>query len=143
MSQDDACERALSPKMHRFAIAIVEGEGQAAAYRAAYDAMNMSDGAVSVEAARLMRNPRVQTRIGELRDCLQRILGYSRATLLRELDEVRDLARSRGDLKALLSVTMGKAKILGFLDNPARPRSDSERKGSALLGVFDPDSDAE
>jgi len=140
---DDHTDGDLTPKMHKFSMAIVEGDSQSAAYRGAYDATNMKDEAVAVEASRLMRDPRIKGRIDELRSRLQRALGVSRATLLRELDEVKDLARERRDVKSLLAVTMSKARLLGFLDNPAKPTSDSQREALGVFGAYDLDGNAE
>src|SRR5262245_30335424 len=95
--------RELSPKMHRFCLSIVEGDGPSEAYKAAYAASGMTDDSVAVEASRLLRDPRVHARIEELRTSLQRALGVSRATLLREIDEVRELAKSNGDVRTVLS----------------------------------------
>jgi phage terminase small subunit len=127
--------RELSPKMHKFCLGIVEGDGPSEAYRAAYAASSMSDDSVAVEASRLLRDPRVHARIEELRTSLQRSLGVSRATLLREIDEVRELAKTSGDIKTVLAATMSKARILGFLDSPPKPVSPSEREASSMFGA--------
>jgi hypothetical protein len=127
--------RELSPKMQNFCLSIVEGDGPSEAYRAAYAASAMSDDSVAVEASRLLRDPRVHARIEELRTSLQRSLGVSRATLLREIDEVRELAKTSGDNKTVLAATMSKARILGFLDSPPKPTSPSEREASSMFGA--------
>src|SRR5438046_1051375 len=103
----------------------------------------MADDSVAVEASRLARDPRIQRRIGELRETLQRSLGVSRGTLLRELDEVKELARSRGDVKALLNVVMSKARLLGYLESPLKPKSPSEIQASSAFGIFDLSGKAE
>jgi hypothetical protein len=144
MSNDtDAETSALTAKMERFALAIVEGDNQSDAYRFAYSAQTMTDDSIAVEASRLVRDPRIQRRIAELRATLQRALGISRATLLRELDDVKELARSRGDVKALLNVVMSKARLLGFLENPLKPKSPSEIQASSAFGIFDLSGKAE
>jgi hypothetical protein len=127
--------------MHRFCIAVVEGSSLSAAYREAYDARDMNDGAVAVEATRLARRAMVHARIEELRLGLQRSLGYTRATLLRELEEAQQLARQGNDARALLNIVATKARLLGFLDHPAKPKSERQRQpldfGSALFGDED------
>jgi phage terminase small subunit len=133
-NSDRTRDQDLTPKMHRFCLSIVEGDGASEAYRAAYATRSMSDESVAVEASRLLRDQRVRQRIDELRVSLQRSLGISRATLLRELDEVRDLAKVNGDVKTVLSATMGKARLLGFLDHPVKPISPSERDASRIFG---------
>jgi phage terminase small subunit len=62
----------LTGKQEEFAKNIVQGMSQADAYRSAYDAEDMSDGAIYVEASRLMDNPKVTLRIKELRNELAR-----------------------------------------------------------------------
>lgn len=58
----------LTGKQEEFAKNIVQGMNQADAYRSAYDAEDMSDNAIYVEASRLIDNPNVALRIKELRD---------------------------------------------------------------------------
>ena len=132
---DTGPARELSPKMQRFCLCIVEGDGPSEAYKSAYAASGMSDDTVAVEASRLLRDPRVHARIEELRTSLQRSLGVSRATLLREIDEVRELAKTSGDVKTVLAATMSKARLLGFLDSPPKPTSPSERQVSNMFGA--------
>ena len=60
----------LTGKQEEFAKNIVQGMNQADAYRSAYDAEEMSDNAIYVEASRLIDNPKVALRIKELRDSL-------------------------------------------------------------------------
>jgi hypothetical protein len=59
----------------------------------------------------------------------------SRATLLREIDEVRELAKTSGDVRTVLTATMSKARLLGFLDSPPKPTSPSERSVSSMFGA--------
>ena len=59
----------------------------------------------------------------------------SRASLLREIDEVRELAKTSGDVKTALTATMSKARLLGFLDSPPKPASPSEREASSMFGA--------
>jgi hypothetical protein len=99
--------------------------------------------AVAVEASCLMRDPRIESRIKELRTSLRRSLGVSRASLLRELDEVAELAKTNGDLITQLQVIMSKARLSGFLALPAKPTSPSEKQASAAFGLFEMDGKSE
>lgn len=58
----------LTGKQEEFAKNIVQGMSQADAYRAAYDAEDMSDNAIYREASLLVDHPKVAQRIRELRD---------------------------------------------------------------------------
>ncbi|WP_152051812.1 terminase small subunit [Tautonia marina] len=57
----------LTPKQEKFAQKFVEIDNASESYRFAYDAENMSDEAIAVEACRLRDNPKVALRIEELR----------------------------------------------------------------------------
>lgn len=57
----------LTAKQEAFAQAIADGLGQADAYRFAYNAENMKDESVYPQASKLMKNPKVATRVGELK----------------------------------------------------------------------------
>ncbi len=57
----------LTPKQEKFCQRLVETDKPSESYRHAYDAENMSDEAVAVEACRLQDNPNVALRIEELR----------------------------------------------------------------------------
>lgn len=57
----------LTAKQEAFAQAIADGLGQADAYRFAYNAENMKDESVYPQASKLMKNPKVATRVTELK----------------------------------------------------------------------------
>lgn len=58
----------LTAKQEKFVQNIIEGMSQADAYRAAYPNQRMSDKTVWETASKLMNNPKVVTRLKELRD---------------------------------------------------------------------------
>ena len=60
----------LTAKQEAFVQNILEGMSQADAYRSAYSCKNMSDNAIYREASILMGNPKVTTRLSELREQL-------------------------------------------------------------------------
>lgn len=60
----------LTAKQEKFVQNILEGMSQADAYRAAYPNQRMSDKTVWETASKLMGNPKVITRLKELRDKL-------------------------------------------------------------------------
>lgn len=65
-------EMMLTQKQEEFAKCIVEGMSQIDAYKKVYKADSMSDNAISVEATRLIQNPKISLRIKELRDMLSK-----------------------------------------------------------------------
>ncbi len=128
-------ELSLTPKQERFAVFVVELESASAAYRAAYDASDMSDKTVHEEASRLRKNRKVAARVGELQGGLQHSLGVTRVTILAELEEAKLLARVAGDHRALADLAMKKAKLLGYLSTPPVPKSQRDR--DCFPDVFD------
>lgn len=143
MSRARSGARTLSPKQERFAILLVEGEGQSEAYKKAYAASAMTDATVAVEAARLVRHPGIKARVESLRRNLQRVLGVSRGSLLQELNEAQEIARQQGDAKTLAVIAMHKGRLMGFLQNVPQPKSPSQREAEIPFGMLDQDSDAE
>jgi phage terminase small subunit len=57
-----------SAKQEAFAHYIVEGKNQTEAYKMAFDAENMKDSSIYVEAYRLVNNPQVALRIKQLKE---------------------------------------------------------------------------
>ena len=106
----------LTAKQEAFAQGIADGLDQASAYRAAYDAENMSDPAIYVEASRIMDNPKVALRVKELRQAIEEAHKLSVSDLIRELEEARAVAMTAEtpQSSAAVAATMGKAKLLGY-----------------------------
>jgi phage terminase small subunit len=79
---------ALTKKQEDFCQNIVDGCTQLESYRRAYDAENMSDGAASGEAYKLMNNPKVARRIQQMRDQLAELLLFPRIERLQVLKDI-------------------------------------------------------
>ena len=62
----------LTPKQETFVQNIIKGMSQADAYRSAYSAKRMSDKTIHETASRLMADPKISTRVKELRDKLSK-----------------------------------------------------------------------
>ena len=58
----------LTPKQEKFVQNIIEGMSQAYAYRSAYNTNKMTDKSVWESASKLMNDPKVASRVQELRD---------------------------------------------------------------------------
>jgi phage terminase small subunit len=87
----------LTAKQEDFAQNIVDGCTQLEAYRRAYDAVNMSDGAASGEAYKLMNNPQIARRIQQLRDQLAERLLFPRIERLEVLKGIAQTGERDGD----------------------------------------------
>lgn len=61
-----SAERPLTPKQEAFCREYAKGGNAKEAYRSAYDAENMNDGAVYVAASRLLDNAKISNRVHEL-----------------------------------------------------------------------------
>ena len=60
----------LTPKQEKFVQNLIKGMSQREAYKNSYDAENMSDEAIDVEACRLFNSPNISLRYQELQDKL-------------------------------------------------------------------------
>ena len=78
----------LTAKQEKFIQNIVKGMSQREAYKDAYDTSNMSEGAIDVEASRLMQNPKVALRQKELVDAIAKLSIMSAQERLEYLTEV-------------------------------------------------------
>ncbi|HCY12971.1 MAG TPA: hypothetical protein DG414_03935 [Gammaproteobacteria bacterium] len=107
----------LTPKQERFAQSCVETLGALSlSYRDAYDADNMSDEAVKVEAWRLAHlHAGVGARIEQLQEKAARRHGVTMDSISVELDENRMMALEERAPAAAVQATMGKAKLHGLL----------------------------
>lgn len=75
----------LTAKQEAFCQGIADGLGQAEAYRAAYDAGDMKENSVYVNASKLMKNAKVTQRISELRSEVQEKQLWSREMSIKAL----------------------------------------------------------
>lgn len=75
----------LTAKQEAFCQGIADGLGQADAYRAAYDAEDMKENSVYVNASKLMKNAKVMQRIAELRSQVQEKQLWSREMSIKAL----------------------------------------------------------
>lgn len=87
----------LTAKQEAFAQAIADGMNQADAYRTAYDAENMADTSVYVEASKLIDNPNVAQRVKELKDTLANRVLWTREMSVKAL--VQTFKESSGSVK--------------------------------------------
>lgn len=87
----------LTAKQEAFAQAIADGMSQAEAYRTAYDAENMQDSSIYVEASKLIDNPNVAQRVKELKEALANRVLWTREMSVKAL--VQTYRESSGSVK--------------------------------------------
>ena len=75
----------LTAKQEAYCQGIADGLGQADSYRAAYDAGDMKENSVYVQASKLMKNPKIAQRIAELRAGVQEKQLWSREMSVKAL----------------------------------------------------------
>ena len=121
----------MTNKQERFVAEVVAGASLSAAYREAYDAEGMSDGAVRVEACRLARNPNIALMIDEGRRAALGDAIWSRQRAVARLVAVNDASLAvieAGDLKApVLSAFLGSLDRLCKLYGIDRHTSDADQ----------------
>lgn len=116
----------LTTKQERFAQAYVETGNASEAYRRAYDAENMKDTAVHVNASKLLKNTKVALRLDELQRRAQKRHDITIDTLTEMLKADRDLAREIEQPSAAVSAVMGLAKIHGLILDKAQISGDED-----------------
>jgi phage terminase small subunit len=107
----------LTVKQEAFCLAYMETGNASEAYRQAYDAENMNDNSVRVEAYDLLANPNIALRVEELQEEAKQRNAITIDDLIKELEEARDAALKANSPQsaAAVAATMGKAKLLGML----------------------------
>lgn len=111
---------ALTQKQENFCLAYVETGNASESYRRAYDASRMKQESIAVKASELMSNGNVKVRISDLQSQAQQRHHLTVDDLINELEEARIIASTgeKPQANAMVSATMGKAKLLG-LDCPS------------------------
>lgn len=120
----------LTAKQEKFCLIYVETGNATYAYKQAYDTSSMTDKTVNEKASLNLKKGKIRARINELRDDVAKEHKITVDDLLNELNEHRSIALQleNPQLNAANNATMGKAKLLGFLD-----RDNQDGKDSALL----------
>ena len=109
----------LTAKQEAFCLAYIETGNASEAYRRAYDASKTKPDVVHVKASQLLANGRVAVRVAELQAEAAKRNEITVDDLLAELEEARSKAFSAltPQASAAVAATMGKAKLLGFLQD--------------------------
>ncbi|RVC79873.1 Terminase small subunit [Mesorhizobium sp. M4A.F.Ca.ET.022.05.2.1] len=102
-----------NPRHERFAQGIAKGlSGKAAYIDAGFGAR---DNAAEVNAARLLRNAQVKSRLGELQTGHAQRTAVTVEGIVAELEEARAAALAHKQLAAAVAASLGKAKLLGLI----------------------------
>lgn len=104
----------LTIKQEKFCQVYIELGNASYAYREAYNTENMKEASINVNASKLLADAKVMLRIEELRAEIAKKHEITKDTLLAELEEARQLALKTEKAAAMVSATMGKAKLVGL-----------------------------
>lgn len=105
----------LTPKQEAFALAYVETGNASEAYRQSYNAENMSQDAIKVEACRTLAKPNVALTVANIQMAAQERTLVTVESITKELEEARALALNERQSSAMTAAIMGKAKVNGLL----------------------------
>ncbi len=108
----------LTPSQELFAHLVITEPNNSAAYRLAYNADNMKASTVGREAYKLVRNPKVATKIRELRAELQKQLGWNSAQLVNMQGKIFEGAFVAGDWGQATAALREIAKLVGAYEQP-------------------------
>lgn len=115
----------LTVKQENFCQGVAKGLTYSDAYRQAYNASKMKMETINRKAVELMSNGKVAARVEELkRRALQRY-DLTVDDIVKELEDARKIARELGQSSAMVSASMGKAKLFGMIVDK-KARTDSE-----------------
>ena len=129
----------LTPKQEKFCQKYIETGNASEAYRQAYDAENMSNEAIKVEACRLLQNPNVSLTVEKWQEEHRDRHRVTVDSLTAELEEARSLALQVDQPSAAVSATMGKAKLHGHLVDKAEVKAELDL--NAKVTIYMPDNE--
>ena len=107
-------EPKLTLKQETFVNALLETGNQYEAYCRAYECKNMSRGAIDVEASKLTRHPKVALRLGQFRESKTADAILTLEAHMRELQSLRDAARTAGQLSAAIAAEVKRGELMRF-----------------------------
>lgn len=107
----------LTIKQERFCMVYVETGNASEAYRQAYNAENMKEASINVNASKLLTDAKIALRIKELKSGHTKRHELTIDDLVKQLEEARQvaLALENPQCSAAISATMGTAKLLGLI----------------------------
>lgn len=114
MSDDKTELPSLTDKQMAFVQGLLAGKTASDAYRAAYDAENMSDNALWCAASKLKSNTKVTQWLNAVRVERLRESGYSLDAHMAELDEAAQIAKETGNIGAMVKAIESKGRAMGL-----------------------------
>lgn len=114
----------LTRKQEKFCQKYIETGNASKAYRQSYDSAGMKPATINRKAAELMSNGKIRARIAELQEKHQKRHEVTVDSLTKELEEARAMAIKTLQPAAMVSASMGKAKLHGKIVDNAKITGD-------------------
>lgn len=105
----------LTAKQEQFSHLLANGMSQTDAYKNAYNAESMSEQVIWNEASKLANHHEVSIRVSEIQADIRKELKVTAESITKELEEARMVAAAKEQGAAMVSASMGKAKLHGLL----------------------------
>ena len=115
----------LTAKQEKFCQGVAEGLSYSDAYRDAYNTKNMKAETINKRACELLKNRYITGRVEELKKRALKRHDLTVDDIVNELEEARNLAQRLGQSSAMVSASMGKAKLFGMIVDK-KAHTDSE-----------------
>lgn len=103
----------LNPNSQRFCELYVEHGNAALAYQEAYEHEEIKPW-MRGSASKKLKESAIASYINELNEKHQNNHSITVDSLLKELEEAREIAKEKADSSAMVRATMGKARMLGY-----------------------------
>ena len=103
----------LTPKREAFAQGVASGKSQADAYRAAFNAGNMKDSSIHVNASKLMADAKVSQRVASLRKPIAEKAQMTLESHLAALKSLCDMAAAVNQYGAAITAEIARGKASG------------------------------
>jgi hypothetical protein len=104
----------LTQRQEAFCLAFIETGNASESYRRAYKPKRSSAKTINEEASRLLADPKVSTRVAELRDGAAKNAGLSLETHLGKLAELRDMAVKAEEYDAAIRAEKHRGEAAGL-----------------------------
>lgn len=104
----------MSPKQEHFAQCIADGMTQADAYRTAYDASNMKDSSIHVNASKLLADAKVAQRVAELKAKLSAKALWTREMSVQALVSAYKIAKGKDNASGMTGAIKELNAMHGF-----------------------------
>lgn len=105
----------LTAKQEKFCQGVAKGLTYSDAYREAYNSGKMKAETVNKRASELLLNREIAGRVEELKVRILKRYDLTVDDIVVELEEARKMAMATGQSAAMVSASMGKAKLLGMV----------------------------